>query len=176
MSAATRRGSSTRATMSDARLPPTSGRKPARNRSPARETTAIAKSPSGRLRRKKPPASSRSQARFLARMLPGAKAGPMPEFIDPCLATLKEQAPAGPRLLNVGLTDQARGCGSVTLQASQSSKIKPGLSRKRGRALKEDGACPEPPSNNENRHPPGVLASLPKRWWEMSTNARRHAN
>ena len=39
----------------------------------------------------------RSPARFIARTLRGAKPAPFPGFIVPCLATLKDEPPAGPR-------------------------------------------------------------------------------
>jgi len=39
----------------------------------------------------------RSPARFIARTLSGAKAAPFPGFVEPCLATLKTQPPAGAR-------------------------------------------------------------------------------
>jgi bifunctional non-homologous end joining protein LigD len=46
-----------------------------------------------------PPRKSthRSPARFIARTLRGAKPAPFPGFIVPCLATLKDEPPAGPR-------------------------------------------------------------------------------
>jgi bifunctional non-homologous end joining protein LigD len=46
-----------------------------------------------------PPRQSthRSPARFIARTLKGAKPAPFPGFVEPCLATLKDEPPAGPR-------------------------------------------------------------------------------
>lgn len=46
-----------------------------------------------------PPRKSthRSPARFVARTLKGAKPAPFPGFVEPCLATLKDKPPAGPR-------------------------------------------------------------------------------
>ena len=45
-----------------------------------------------------PPRQSthRSSARFIARTLKGAKPAPFPGFVEPCLATLKDEPPAGP--------------------------------------------------------------------------------
>ena len=39
--------------------------------------------------------SHRSRARFIARVLPGAKTGPFPGFIPPCLAATRKKPPAG---------------------------------------------------------------------------------
>lgn len=39
----------------------------------------------------------RSPVRFIARTLPGATPAPFPGFVEPCLPTLKEQAPTGER-------------------------------------------------------------------------------
>jgi bifunctional non-homologous end joining protein LigD len=46
-----------------------------------------------------PPRQSihRSPARFTARTLKGAKPAPFLGFVEPCLATLKDEPPAGPR-------------------------------------------------------------------------------
>ena len=46
-----------------------------------------------------PPRKSthRSPGRFIARTLRGAKPAPFPGFVLPCLATLKDEPPAGPR-------------------------------------------------------------------------------
>src|SRR2546430_4717901 len=38
-------------------------------------------------------ARQRSSSRFLARVLPGAKPAPFPDFIEPCLATLRSKVP-----------------------------------------------------------------------------------
>src|SRR5437016_3011488 len=40
-------------------------------------------------------AEQRSSARFLARVLPGARPTAMPGFIEPCLPTLKDAPPGG---------------------------------------------------------------------------------
>jgi bifunctional non-homologous end joining protein LigD len=49
-----------------------------------------------------PPRQSthRSPARFIARTLKGAKPAPFPGFVEPCLATLKDEPPAGPHWVN----------------------------------------------------------------------------
>jgi bifunctional non-homologous end joining protein LigD len=39
-------------------------------------------------------ARPRSSSRFLARVLPGAKPAPFPDFIEPCLATLRSRVPS----------------------------------------------------------------------------------
>lgn len=39
----------------------------------------------------------RSPARFIARVLPGARPAPFPGFVEPCTPTLKTTVPAGPR-------------------------------------------------------------------------------
>jgi bifunctional non-homologous end joining protein LigD len=46
-----------------------------------------------------PPRKSthRSSVRFIARTLRGVKPAPFPGFVVPCLATLKDEPPAGPR-------------------------------------------------------------------------------
>src|SRR6266849_3177162 len=40
-------------------------------------------------------ARQRSSSRFLARALPGAKPAPLPGFIEPCLASLRDKLPTG---------------------------------------------------------------------------------
>ena len=45
-------------------------------------------------------ARQRSSSRFLARVLPGAKPAPFPDFIEPCLASLREKVPAGARYVH----------------------------------------------------------------------------
>ena len=45
-------------------------------------------------------ARQRSSSRFLARVLPGAKPAPIPDFIEPCLASLREKVPAGARYVH----------------------------------------------------------------------------
>ena len=40
-------------------------------------------------------AAQRSSARFLARVLPGARPAAMPGFVEPCLPTLKDAPPSG---------------------------------------------------------------------------------
>src|SRR6266478_8315698 len=39
-------------------------------------------------------ARPRSSSRFIARVLPGAKPAPFPDFIEPCLATLRSKVPS----------------------------------------------------------------------------------
>ena len=39
-------------------------------------------------------ARPRSSSRFIARVLPGAKPAPFPDFIEPCLATLRSTVPS----------------------------------------------------------------------------------
>ena len=39
-------------------------------------------------------ARQRSSSRFLARVLPGAKPAPFPDFIEPCLAALRSKVPS----------------------------------------------------------------------------------
>ena len=45
----------------------------------------------------KRPSTHRSPARFIARVLPGAKPAAHPGFVDPCLATVRSAVPAGDR-------------------------------------------------------------------------------
>ena len=49
------------------------------------------------MRRKDPGPQPRSFSRFLGRVLPGAKPGKHPGFVEPQLATLKSKVPPGPR-------------------------------------------------------------------------------
>ncbi len=83
-----------------ARLLLIGGRKQRRSRNPARGTKAIARKAAKTPPAKTPRASRRSQAPPLAGNLRGAKAAPMPDFIDPCLATLKDKAPAGDKWIH----------------------------------------------------------------------------
>ena len=50
--------------------------------------------------KRKRTATHRSPARFAARMLPGARPGPFPGFIEPCAPTLKAAVPTGERWLH----------------------------------------------------------------------------
>ena len=51
-------------------------------------------------RRKDPGPQPRSFSRFLGRVLPGAKPGKHPGFVQPQLATLKSKVPPGPRFIH----------------------------------------------------------------------------
>ena len=53
------------------------------------------KGPGDRRRTTRVAEGQRSSARFLARVLPGARPAAMPGFIEPCLPTLKDAPPAG---------------------------------------------------------------------------------
>jgi bifunctional non-homologous end joining protein LigD len=61
------------------------------------EAVAMGQVPRARNTKTRRTSTHRSPARFIARLLPGAKTSPFPGFIDPCLPTLKPRVPAGER-------------------------------------------------------------------------------